>query len=441
MKRSEYRGFAQVFRFTFLQAVRSKSLVITTLLMVCLALLSFPVLNRNKTIKADYESPVQKVYVINHTDIKAVPFAEALQEENGYGKVNFEETDKEKEELTAQISEEHSDEVILELSLDMETGGYLFEFYSDPESSVETYDVSVLAELLTDWFEKYKVSILDADDATLDMVGKTVDYTVLDSGEFLKTDEHDIISNADYNVVYAFMMIAYMVILMASNMVASKVVEEKANRIVEYLMTTVRPMALILGKVIAMLTVTVGEIALVALAGVASSKISNILYGTSSLDTLSGFLSADALKSLSVPNVLLCIVMIAIGILIYGLLAGMFGASVSKMEEIQQGMKVYTFIVLIAFFASIAASEMMWTVGINGFVKFAMVFPFTSVMIMPGAILIGKVSALMIIAAVLIQIITAVVVLKIVSSIYETIIVMNGNPIGVKQMFEIFRRN
>lgn len=441
MKKSEYRGFAQVFGFTFTQAIRSRSLVITTLVMACLALISFPVLNRNNKTDEDYESPIQRVYVVNHTDMKSIPYAEALKEENGYAKVGFEETDKELEELTKQISEAHSDEIILDLSLSMETGGYLFDFYRDPESSVETEDVSNLANLLTEWFEKYKVSILDADAATLEMVGKVVDFTVMDSGEFLKTDEHEIISSADYNVVYAFLMIAYMVIIMASNMVAAKVVEEKANRVVEYLMTTVRPMALVLGKVIAMLTVTVAEIAIIVLAGVASSEISNVLYGTSSANALSGFLSADAIKSLSLPNAVICVLIIAVGILIYGLLAGLFGASVSKMEDLQQGLKVYTFIILIAFFASMAACQMMWTVGINGFVKFAMIFPFTSVMILPGAILIGKASAVMIIIAFIIQLVTALIILKIVSAIYETIIVMNGNPVGVKQMIEIFRRN
>lgn len=449
MKKSEYRGFAQVFSFTFMQAIRSKSLQITTLIMVLIALVSFPVLNSGNKTDKDYVSPVDKVYVINNTEMKSIPYEDAFKEEKGYDKVKFEETTKSVESLTEEISKKNSDEnsedkaneIVLEISLSPEVGGYMLEFYRDPASDIEVEDVSNIAGTMTEWFEKYKVSILDADEETLEMVGKVVDYTYMDWGEFLETEEHEIISDADYNVVYAFLMIAYMVVIMASSMVSSKVVEEKANRVVEYLMTTVRPMALILGKVVAMLTVTVGEIAVIALAGFASNKLSAMVYGAeSSNDLLASFLSTEAIKSLSVGNVIICIVMIGIGILIYGLLAGLFGASVSKMEDLQQGIKAYTFLILVAFFVSLTACEMMWTVGINGFVKFSMVFPFTSVMILPGAILIGKATVSTIVVAIVLQVITAVIVLKFVSMIYESIIVMNGNPVTFKQMLAIAKR-
>lgn len=449
MKKSEYRGFAQVFSFTFMQAIRSKSLQITTLIMVLIALVSFPVLNSGNKTDKDYVSPVDKVYVINNTEMKSIPYEDAFKEEKGYDKVKFEETTKSVESLTEEISKKNSDEnseekaneIVLEISLSPEVGGYMLEFYRDPASNIEVEDVSNIAGTMTEWFEKYKVSVLDADKETLEMVGKVVDYTYMDSGEFLETEEHEIISDADYNVVYAFLMIVYLVVIMASSMVSSKVVEEKANRVVEYLMTTVRPMALILGKVVAMLTVTVGEIAVIVLAGFASNKLSAMVYGVeSSNDLLASFLSTEAIKSLSAGNVIICIVMIGIGILIYGLLAGLFGASVSKMEDLQQGIKAYTFLILVAFFVSLTACEMMWTVGINGFVKFSMVFPFTSVMILPGAILIGKATVSMIVVAVVLQVITAVIVLKFVSMIYESIIVMNGNPVTFKQMIAIARR-
>ncbi|MGN0164760.1 MAG: ABC transporter permease [Lachnospiraceae bacterium] len=441
MKKSEYRGFTQVFSFTFMQAVRSKSLQVTTLIMVLAALLVFPVLNRDKKPDEDYESPVNKVYVINESGMENIPYSEAFKDETGYGKVIFEETGKKIDTLTKEIEENHSDEIVLKLSLSMETGTYQFDFYRDPESEVEYDDVADMAYILTKWFEKYKVSILDADEATLEMVGKVVDFTYMDSGEYLETDEHEIISDADYNVVYAFLMVVYMVVIMASGMVSSKVVEEKANRVVEYLMTTVRPMALVLGKVVAMLSVTVGEIALIAVAAFVSNKVAAVMYGTkSSIDALSGFMSTEAISNLSAGNIIICILMIAIGILIYGLLAGLFGASVSKMEDLQQGIKAYTFLILICFFMSMAACEMMWTVGINGFVRFCMIFPFTSVMILPGAILIGKATIATIVVAVVLQVVTAVIVLKIVSMVYETIIVMNGNPVSVKQMIDIIRR-
>lgn len=440
MKRSEYRGFTQVFRFTFLQAIFSKSLIITTAVMMLIALVAFPVISLFNKEDDNYQSPIKKVYVINETGMQNIPYADAFKDKDGYADVAFEETDKELDVLAEEISKEHAEEVVLKFELDQEYGGYMLNFYRDAESPIDDGDVDKIASEMAEWFDKYKVTVLDADADTLEMIGKVVDFSVMDSGEFLETDTHEVISYMDYNVVYAFLMVCYMVIILASNMVAAKVVEEKANRVVEYLMTAVRPMALILGKVVAMLSVCILEITLIAASGIISSKLTSALNGSDGAGLLSGFLSSDAIKNISIPNFLICIVMIALGVLIYGLLAGLFGASVSKMEDLQQGLKVYTAIILVAFFACITACEMMWTVGINGFVSVMMFIPFTSVMILPGAILIGKASVAVLAVSLVLQAVTAAVILKIVSLVYESIIVMNGNPVSVKQMVALIRR-
>ncbi len=440
MKRSEYRGFTQVFRFTFLQAIFSKSLIITTAVMMLIALVAFPVISLFNKEDDNYQSPIKKVYVINETGMQNIPYADAFKDKDGYADVAFEETDKELDVLAEEISKEHAEEVVLKFELDQGSGGYMLNFYRDAESPIDDGDVDKIASEMAEWFDKYKVTVLDADADTLEMIGKVVDFSVMDSGEFLETDTHEVISYMDYNVVYAFLMVCYMVIILASNMVAAKVVEEKANRVVEYLMTAVRPMALILGKVVAMLSVCILEITLIAASGIISSKLTSALNGSDGAGLLSGFLSSDAIKNISIPNFLICIVMIALGVLIYGLLAGLFGASVSKMEDLQQGLKVYTAIILVAFFACITACEMMWTVGINGFVSVMMFIPFTSVMILPGAILIGKASVAVLAVSLVLQAVTAAVILKIVSLVYESIIVMNGNPVSVKQMVALIRR-
>ena len=264
-------------------------------------------------------------------------------------------------------------------------------------------------------------------------------YELEGADNYLGVNQKEVISEGDYSVVYFFLMLVYLVTVLAAGQVAGKVAEEKSNRVVEYLMTSVRPRALILGKVVSLLLLTVGEIVLVIGGGLLANKVSAELFGCGDNNLLSSLLSPEALENLNPFNGIFCVLVLAVGIYIYGLLSGLFGASVSRTEDLQQGLKTYNLLIIAAFILSMLAAQTMWTSGIGGLVTFCLLCPFTSVMLLPGALIIGKVSLGMAAASFAIQVVTAILVMKIVETVYESIIVMNGNVITVKQMVEIFK--
>ena len=435
MKKSDVRGFSKVFGFTLTQTLRAKSFVITMIIMAVFALGASPVmsaLNKDK----DKESPVEKVYVAGE-NISGIPFEDSVKNEENYSHIAFSKQDGlDTEELEKKLAEDKEKAVILKYEIS-EEGMYMLHAYYTAESKLDESDVSDVTELIKNWYSEYKVSSLNIDDETLKQISKDIKVKELEVEEFLKTDKPEIISQSEYMIVYALLFVAYMIIIMSANMVGTKVVEEKTNRIVEYLMTTVRPLALVLGKIVAMLLVTVGELLLLLVAALSGKAIAKAIFGNKSVDALSKIVNADLLKTMSVGNILLGILIIGLGILIYALIAGLFSATVSKMEELQQGMKNFNIIMIASFIAAVVSSNMMWTVGINGFVKFTLYFPFTSVFVLPGSILIGKASAMMIIISLILMAATACAVLFFVSLVYETIIVSNGAPISLKQMINI----
>lgn len=444
MNKSEYRGFSQVFRFTFKQAWKSNSLRISTFVMVLIMLVAFPVMAYFQKEDTDSSYNIEKVYVINDDEASIGLTASALKsgiaDSENFAELSFEDSDKTKDELEEEIKKEHSNEVILSAVLDTLMGEYSFKLYYDPDSDVEEDELDELGADLSEWFDKYKLSAYEISEEARAMVSKDIDYDTASEEEYLADKEGNdvvVIDNNDYNVVYAVLMITYMVVIMSASMVGSKVAEEKTNRVVEYLMTTVRPMALITGKIVAMLLCAVGEVGAILLAGFISTKAAKLMFDVDMAGLFSGFLSTDAIKSLSFINIILCLIIMALGIYIFGLISGLFAASVSKMEELQQGMAACTQLIQIAFFASLAAVELMWTVGINTYVKFIMYFPVTSAFVMPGALFIGKAGIVDALIVIVLQAITALLVQKLVSMIYETIIMMNGSPIKLKQMIQI----
>ena len=111
------------------------------------------------------------------------------------------------------------------------------------------------------------------------------------------------------------------------------------------------------------------------------------------------------------------------------------------MEELGQASKGYTFIILIGFFLSFAAVEMMWTTGINLFVKITFFLPITSIFVLPGAIIIGKVTLIEVFIAIIIEIIFGYIILRFVSLVYESVIVMNDGTVKFKQVLAIAKQN
>lgn len=439
MKTSEYKGFSHVFKFTLRQTMQTKSFRITFLIMMVLSIGLFSVMNFVKGMSAEKEgeNSVEKLYVINESGLKNLPYEKTFAYKN-YS-LEIEETQEEIEQLKKEITNENEKAVILTISFDEEQQAYSLKFSKNEELGVTEEDVKKLAEDFSKWFEKYRISILDIDEAVLKTVEKGVTYELEGADAYLGVNQKEVISEGDYSVVYFFLMLVYLVTVLAAGQVAGKVAEEKSNRVVEYLMTSVRPRALILGKVVSLLLLTVGEIVLVIGGGLLANKVSAELFGCGDNNLLSSLLSPDALENLNPFNGIFCVLVLAVGIYIYGLLSGLFGASVSRTEDLQQGLKTYNFLIIAAFILSMSAAQTMWTSGIGGLVTFCLLCPFTSVMLLPGALIIGKVSLGMAAASFAIQVVTAILIMKIVETVYESIIVMNGNVITVKQMVEIFK--
>lgn len=439
MKTSEYKGFSHVFKFTLRQTMQTKSFQITFLIMMVLSIGLFSVMNFVKGMSAEKEgtNSVEKLYVINESGLKNLPYEKTFANKN-YS-LTIEETQEEIEQLKKEITKENEKAVILTISFDEERQVYSLKFSKNEELGVTGEDVKKLAEDFSKWFDKYRISVLDIDEDVLKTVGKGVAYELEGADNYLGVNQKEVISEGDYSVVYFFLMLVYLVTVLAAGQVAGKVAEEKSNRVVEYLMTSVRPRALILGKVVSLLLLTVGEIVLVIGGGLLANKVSAELFGCGDNNLLSSLLSPEALENLNPFNGIFCVLVLAVGIYIYGLLSGLFGASVSRTEDLQQGLKTYNLLIIAAFILSMLAAQTMWTSGIGGLVTFCLLCPFTSVMLLPGALIIGKVSLGMAAASFAIQVVTAILIMKIVETVYESIIVMNGNVITVKQMVEIFK--
>lgn len=192
-----------------------------------------------------------------------------------------------------------------------------------------------------------------------------------------------------------------------------------------------------IGKILAMLVaVLIQIISMVALLFV-SNTLSAKLSSGSGESVMSQYLPSHIFNNLNIPNLILCIVSIVLGLIFYATLAALAGATVSKLEEIQEGLTLFTVTNIIGCYIGLAAANILMGAGDNPFVTFAFLFPLSSPFLLPGSILIGKVGIPLAAAAIALQLIFIFLLLKFVAKVFETLILHNGNTIKPKELFKL----
>jgi len=168
-----------------------------------------------------------------------------------------------------------------------------------------------------------------------------------------------------------------------------------------------------------------------------SNKISQALPYSNGASVLSKYLPKDIFQNLNIINLLFCLILFILGMIFYATLAGLAGATVSKIEELQEGLMLFTFTNLIGVYIGLGAASVLMSKGINGYVIFSFLFPLSSPFLLPGAILIGKTSILIAAAAIVMQVLFIVLLFKFVAKVYETLILHNGSKIKIKQLIKL----
>ncbi len=188
--------------------------------------------------------------------------------------------------------------------------------------------------------------------------------------------------NRDENAGIAFIavLLAYGQLFGYGVWVATGVIEEKASRVVEILLSAIRPRQLLAGKIAG-----IGLLGIVQLAFIAKFAIGLAL----------------AMGTLRLPGTAIGVAAVVLAWFVMGFAfyAGLFavsGSLVSRTEELQNAMVPINLIIFVSFFISIGALESPdSTLSVA-----ASILPFSSALAMPVRIAIGSATAPQIVASI-----------------------------------------
>ncbi len=261
----------------FLERVKKKSFIITTLLMpiFMLALMVTPAL-----IMAFGPSDSRSVMVIDQSQV----IAPSLQSNEDLSFVISEDTAQWRQALEA----EEVDAVMV-IPADIIDGKTPVKLYTSGASSMNLE--SALASQINDIIEtnrqqKYNIQNLDEilNAIYSDVVLQSITYDA-------ESGEQESSTMLSYILGIILTMLLYMCLLLYGQMVMTSIIEEKGNRVLELVVSSVKPMQLMLGKICGIGLVAVTQIIIWAL-----------LMSAMSAFLLPAIIPADMLADMSAVN-------------------------------------------------------------------------------------------------------------------------------------------
>ncbi len=439
MKKDSIRGWKNVFLFTLTQTLKSKTYIVSLIIMLLIAVVSMPLLNiflLKDTMEGPETSAVENVYLYNMTLYRNLDIESELPE--GYRHIVFENTVGDMTEIETKIQEEEVNSVLLVLAED-EKNCYI-QFMRSPDGEVTNYELQLLGQYVQNAYTKAQVKLLGLTQAQMTFFETSVvaSSTIVDTENSLVL-ENTSITETEYWFMYAMMFFVLMICIMASTQVASSIVQEKSSKVIEYLLTSIRPLAVIVGKVLAMLVVVMIQMITLILAGVLSVKLGSLLTGQGS-NVITEYMTPEMLESLNFGNIVLGVIIAGAGMVLYATLAGLCGATASRMEETSESLTLFTMTALVGFYIGFGASSALMASGENSFVTFALIFPLSSAFLLPAALLVGKAELWVALLAIAVLLLSIVLMFQFVAKVYEGLILHNGTRIKMKDVFAMAKK-
>lgn len=392
-------GLWQVALRELTERVRSKAYLITSaiLLLLVVALVVVPQLFEEETDE-------MRLGVVGAGNSDIVQTAESLANANdepgGIPSVSIEATEySDRESAVAAMENDEIEAVLIngeELVLER-AGGFFGE--SSIEDLLQRAAATVALEMVVAEEGETATDVIEL------MTSDTLETTTL--------TEEDPDDESRGVVAYAGLLLLYGAILLYGSWILTGITEEKTNRVVEVLLSTIRPWQLLGGKILG-----IGTLGIVQFAGtVAAALIAVELTGVFELPTL------DFVTALTL------VIWFVIGFLLFAVMFGAAGSLVSRSEDAQTVAFPMSMVAVAGFFLSIISlSDPEGVAAVVG-----TFIPLTAPFVVPVRSALAAIPVWQYVASVLLTLATIVSMVFVGGRIYAGALLRYGGRVGLRE--------
>lgn len=354
--KNNFKGFRTVFNFTFRQATNGVGFKVVTALVTLLLIGGFILINivvaKPETEKVVI-TPVKAVYLMDNSGLQPTDY-KALNPEfstEQFKEVKFVSVTGKTREEAIQAAAADSPEAIAVI-INAKDGGFEIEAAIPDGSSISKDNASQLLAPISTAFETNKLmqSGLTAGQLTIVMMPVVTSYAEIGENTDMITQVIKMVAPILFSMVLYFMLFLY------GQTISKSVSTEKTSKLMETLLTSVHPYALISGKVLAITSMAVLQFVIWIIAAVVGlyggNEVAHAIYPEyqNSVVTIINFLKDNIGETaMSLPAIILALLVFAIGFLFYCVIAGLAGCLVSKPEDVASTQGVFVFPVVISW--------------------------------------------------------------------------------------------
>lgn len=463
------KGWKHIFSFNFFQQIKSKAFIGSTIalsLLMALAVAAvslLPVLLTDGIFDGDSleETNITALYVYNETDFPTFDFAPLTEKKISCSELSESDFEKKCEEIASGSKAEtalkispvkNSEGAVQSISLSL--------FRPENEEVLSKGSAENLGYTCEALFKEAILISLGVPKESVGLAKLELSTSVHVYG----ADEMSEIKEAlAITVPMVFSLMLFVFIVSYAQIIAQSIAMEKTSRVIELLITSVRPLAIITGKILAMLLAALTQLLIIiAVSGAAYAITFPFgVFSQSGMAAIGGAVGsageitsqigasgidlqaeiAEALPGLfNTGSIAAIIVTMLLGFLFYALLAGLVGAGVSRSEDLANAIQPLMMVAVTGFFLAYMSSALNYDGEGNIVMVISRYIPISSPFALPGAIAMGEMTgAETLIAVSLLAVLTGLMVL-LVSKVYENIILYSGNPLKLGQIIKMAKQ-
>lgn len=417
MKKGMFTGWKDVLDFTFVQNTKTKTFKASLIGIAALIFIIFFGANvimgymsdKGDKKKANVVNKADNIWIINDVEINN----ELLEE--------FKEADDYVKDSNITV---YSDKRISEVVKDIEDSTIVINVYKGEENEdknveymLDVYatkdlskkNVKKVAKAFSKYFDDIKYNLTSLNPDVMHIV--TSDYTVYSVDVNEKEESFGVII-AKIFVPMIFVLLIYFMVLMYGQSISKALIVEKNSKLMEMLLTSIKPHAIVLGKILAMYLNAIMQMGIWIISGVAGfivgDRVAKNMFDSydNSIIKVINLIRADSSSAFSVSAIIIGIATMFIGFLLYCVFAALVASNITKAEELANGMSVFQMVTIAGFLGAYMLPLLQADSPIVDILRYV---PVTSPFMITSDVIIGNIGIIGAIVSVLIMIATTVV--------------------------------
>lgn len=435
MKNSNLRGAGTVFRYTVRQHYKNISVIIFLAFLFLAALAAFPFMKMQFGSKEAESTMIKMLYLNNQTPYPVS--ADDIRSNPVFAELKVKDSNADEKALSALLNKDsEAESAAAVITLDEEKLYFRIKTYYGENGTVVESDAGSLNSQLEKALHNAVMQALNVTEAqenlmhcyAVSKVAKAADYG---SGEQESSTDTHVFAN----MIYSYMTM--ILCLLAMSYIFQLCMEEKMSKLVESLLVSVTPTALLIGKILAVTLFIFFGLGLVAAGLIISYHISGIGSDLNRILEAAGSLSGFDISTLHISAGTVCpfIICILLAYAIGACFSGIVGSCCSKTEDMQSASLATALFLMLGYLSGTFAPMFESDVA-NHILS---LFPVTSIFTAFPNYICGKIGLPVFILALILQAALAAVLARIAGAVYKMMLLYRGNVPKPKQLIDMLR--